>query len=347
MSLPEPMELTPSLFEDIRALIDQSRRRAYTAVNAELVALYWEIGQRIKAEILKDSRAEYGEAVIERLSQRLTEEFGRGFSAGNLRHFVKFAETFVDREKVYALRRELSWTHLRTLIYLDDDLKRAFYLEMCRLERWSTRTLRAKINGMLFERTAISRKPEALIHEELQQLAETGEPTADLVFRDPYVLDFLGLRDTFSEKDMESAILLELQGFLSELGSDFAFMARQKRVTVDGEDYYIDLLFYHRRLRRLVVIDLKLGAFKPAYKGQMELYLRWLDRYERLDHENEPIGLILCAEPTREHIELLMLGAGNIRVSQYLTELPSKEVLRAKLHQAIASARQRHDADDV
>ena len=337
------MELTPALFEDVRALIEQARRKAYAAVNAELVALYWEIGQRIKTEILKDSRAEYGEAVIESLSRQLTREFGSGFSAGNLRHFVKLAETFADREKVYALRRELSWTHLRTLMYLDDEVKRQFYLEMCRIERWSTRVLRAKIDGMLFERTAISRKPEALIREELRHLAETGEPTEDLVFRNPYVLDFLGLRDTFSEQDVESAILVELQRFLSELGSDFAFLARQKRITVDGEDYYIDLLFYHRRLRRLVVIDLKLGAFKLAYKGQMELYLRWLDRYERLDYEAEPIGLILCAEPTREHIELLMLGEGNIRVAQYLTELPPKKVLQAKLHEAIVSARQRHD----
>ena len=341
------MELTPALFEDVRVLIEQARRKAYAAINTELVALYWEIGQRIKTEILKDSRAEYGETVIESLSRQLTQEFGSGYSAGNLRHFVKFAETFADREKVYALRRELSWTHLRTLMYLDDELKRQFYLEMCRLERWSTRVLRVKIDGMLFERTAISRKPEALIREELQQLAETGEPTEDLVFRNPYVLDFLGLRDTFSEQDVESAILVELQRFLSELGSDFAFLARQKRITVDGEDYYIDLLFYHRRLRRLVVIDLKLGTFKPAYKGQMELYLRWLDRYERLDYEAEPIGLILCAEPTREHIELLMLGEGNIRVAQYLTELPPKKVLQAKLHEAIILARQRHDAGDI
>lgn len=336
------MELAPALLDDVRNLIEQSRRSVYTAINAELVALYWEIGVRVKTEILKGVRADYGETVILTLSRRLTEEFGSGFGATNLRHFVRFAEAFPDRDIVYAVRRELSWTHLRTLVYLEDDLKRQFYLEMARIEHWSTRELRAKIDGMLFERTAISRKPEELIRKDLQALAETGHPSEDLVFRDPYILNFLGLQDTFSEEDLEGAILSELQRFISELGSDFAFMARQKRITVDGEDYYIDLLFYHRRLRRLVVIDLKLGTFKPAYKGQMELYLRWLDRNERLEHEAEPIGLILCAEPTREHIELLMLGEGNIRVAQYLTELPAKDVLKAKLHQAITAARQRH-----
>ena len=227
----------------------------------------------------------------------------------------------------YALRRELTWTQIRTLSYIEDALKRQFYIEMCKLEKWSSRTLNDKINGMLYERTALSKKPEKLIKKELEQLNSTGYLSPDLVFRNTYFLDFLGLKDTFSEKDLENAILQEMQYFIQELGGDFAFMARQKRLTIDSIDYYLDLLFYHRSLRRLVAIDLKLGKFKPEYEGQMLLYLRWLQKYEMKPEEESPIGLILCSEGNTEHIELLMLEDGNIRVAQYFTELPDKKLL--------------------
>jgi predicted nuclease of restriction endonuclease-like (RecB) superfamily len=212
---------------------------------------------------------------------------------------------------------------------------------MCRLERWSVRTLRAKIQGMLYERTAISRKPDELARQELDALREEDRLTPDMVFRDPYLLDFLGLADTYSERDLETAILRELERFLLELGTDFTFVARQKRLTVDHEDYYLDLLFYHRRLRRLVAIDLKLGRFQAADKGQMELYLRWLDKYDRPPGEESPLGLVLCAEKATEHIELLRLEESGIRVAEYLTELPPREVLARKLHEAIRTARAR------
>jgi predicted nuclease of restriction endonuclease-like (RecB) superfamily len=254
---------------------------------------------------------------------------------------IHFAEIFPDRSIVHSLSGQLSWTHFRNLIYIEDPLAREFYTEMCRLERWSVRTLQAKIQGMLFERTALSKKPEDLARMELAALRDEDRMTPDLVFRSPYFLDFLGLSDTFSEKDLENSILRELERFILELGTDFSFVARQKRITVDAEDYYIDLLFYHRKLRRLVVIDLKLGKFKAADKGQVELYLRWLDKYDRMEGEEAPIGLVLCEGSSAGHIELLELGSGSIRVAEYLTELPPREVLEKKLKTAVAIARDR------
>jgi len=336
MSLP-----VDPLFSEIRLLIEQARQRANTTVNAEMTLLYWRIGRRIKEEVLRGERADYGKQIVAALSQQLMAEYGSGFSEKSLRRMIQFAEVFPDEQIVVSLTRQLSWTHFIALIPLKDPLQRDFYAEMCRLERWSTRLLRDRINSMLYERTALSRKPETLIRDELDTLRDEGRLTPDLVFRDPYVLDFLGLHDRYLERDLEDAILRELEAFLLELGEGFSFIARQKRITVDDDDYFLDLLFYHRRLHRLVAIDLKLRAFKPADKGQMELYLRWLDRYERQPGEDNPIGLILCAGKKQETVELLALDETGIRVAEYLTELPPREALQARLHQAIAAARAR------
>jgi len=329
------------LIDEIRSLIEQARSRVATVVNVELTTLYWQIGHAVRTHVLGNERADYGSAVVERLSDALTQEYGRGYSAQNLRHMMRFAEAFPDETIVSTLRRELSWSHFKALIYLDDDLKRDFYAEMCRIERWSTRQLQQRIDSMLYERTALSRKPETLIREELDALRDQNRLTPALVFRDPYVLDFLGLRDRYLERDLEDAILREIEAFLLELGAGFAFLARQKRITIDGEDYALDLLFFHRGLRRLVAIELKLGAFKPADKGQMELYLRWLDRYERQPGEEPPLGLILCAGKKAETIELLALDEAGIHVAEYLTELPPRDLLEARLHMAITTARAR------
>ena len=212
---------------------------------------------------------------------------------------------------------------------------------MCKIDKWSTRTLENRIDSMLYERTAISKKPDETIIKELELLKNEQKLSPDLVFRDPYFLDFLGLKDTYSEKDIESAILAELQNFIIELGSDFCFMARQKRITIDNQDYYIDLLFYHRKLKCLVAIELKLGRFTAADKGQVELYLRWLEKYEQQEGENPPIGLILCSGKNEEHVELMQLNKSNIRVADYLTELPDKKILEQKLHQSIERAKHR------
>jgi predicted nuclease of restriction endonuclease-like (RecB) superfamily len=216
---------------------------------------------------------------------------------------------------------------------------------MCRVERWSVCTLRDRVRSMLFERSAISRRPENLIHQELEQLRATDQMTPDLLFRDPYLLDILGLADAFSERDLEAAILRDIERFLLELGTDFGFLARQKRMTIGGEDYYLDLLFYHRGLARLVAVELKPGRFEAAYKGQTKLYLRCLDKHERRrDNENAPIGLILCSEKNEEQVERLQLNEGEIRVAEYLTALPERSVLESKLHDAVIRARSRIDA---
>ena len=332
-----PMGLLPEL----RELIESARQTVALAVNTGLTLLYWRVGERIRKEILKEKRAQYGEEILQALSAKLVIEFGPSFGEKNLRRMIQFAEVFPDSKIVVSLIRQLSWTHFIALIPLKDSLQRDFYAEMCRVERWSVRTLRDKIDGMLYERTAISKKPAKLIKKELAELRDKDKLTPDLVFRDPYILDFLGLKETYSEKDLEAALLREIERFLLELGAGFAFVERQKRITIDGEDFYLDLLFYHRRLRRLVLVELKLGAFKAADFGQTTLYLRWLDRYERQPGEDSPIGLILCAGKSGERIELLELEKTGIRVAEYLTELPPKELLRQRLHEALAQTRAR------
>lgn len=274
-------------------------------------------------------------------SRQLVALYGRGYSEKNLRRMVQFAEVFPDEEIVVTLSRQLSWSHFSALLPLNQQFQREFYAEMCRIEGWSVRTLRERIESMLYERTALSKQPAALIQQELALLRSRGDVTPSLVLKDPCVLDFLGLSDRFLERDLEEAILRELETFLLELGSGFSFVARQKRIQLDGDDFYIDLLFYNRKLKRLVAVELKQGAFKPEYKGQMELYLRWLAKHETEAGEETPLGIILCAGKNTEQIELLELGSVGIHVAEYLTVLPPAEVLRDKLHDAIETARMR------
>jgi len=330
------------LFTDVCGIIEGSRQRIATTVNAEVCYMNWYIGKRIKEDVLYNQRSEYGKQVVKNLAEKLTERYGKGWSDRKLLHCIRAASIFSEDEIVYAMRIQLSWTHLRSIMFLENELKRSFYMEMTRLEHWDTRTLDEKIDQMLYERTALSKKPENLIKQELQQIKETNTLSPDVVFRSSYFLDVLGLADTYSEKDLEDAILINLQSFLKEMGNDFAFLDRQKRITVDAVDYRIDLLFFHRGLRRLVAIDLKLGKFKPEHEGQMLLYLRYLNKNERKEGEESPIGLILCSEGNTEHIEYLMLEDGNIRVAQYFTQLPDKKILSEKLHKAIAIAKQNH-----
>jgi predicted nuclease of restriction endonuclease-like (RecB) superfamily len=254
---------------------------------------------------------------------------------------LNFAENFPDSAIVATLSQQLGWSHFKEIIPLKDELHRDFYAEMCRVERWSVRTRRAKIDSMLFERTAISKKPEEVAKAELASLRSEDQLTPDLIFRDPYILDFLGLKDRYLEKDLENAILQELETFLLELGNGFAFLGRQTRIQIDSDDFYLDLLFYHRGLKRLIAIDLKLGDFKAEYKGQMELYLRWLAKHEQQPGEDTPLGIILCAGKKTEQIELLELNQSGIHVAEYITALPSRELLQQKLHAAIEISRAR------
>ncbi len=335
----------PLLYNDVCQIIDGTRNRLAIAVNAEACWLNWHIGTRIKNDILYNKRADYGKEILKNLAINLTEKYGKGWGIEKLKHCVRSAYLFTEDEIVYAVRTQLTWTHLRSLMGIDNELKRKFYMEMTRIEHWDTRTLDEKIDSMLYERTALSRKPEDLIKQELKQIQETNLLTPDVVFRSSYFLDTLGLADTYSEKDLEDAILVNLQSFIKELGTDFAFLDRQKRITVDAVDYRIDLLFFHRGLRRLVAIDLKLGKFKPEHEGQMLLYLRYLNKNDRKEGEESPIGLILCSEGNTEHIEYLMLEEGNIKVAQYYTQLPDKKTLSDKLHKAIAIAQENYHSN--
>lgn len=323
------------LVDDIMALIEESRSFVANTANTTLVLLYWKVGQRINSDILENKRAEYGKQIITKLSEQLIIAYGKGWDVKTLRHCLRSAETFSEELILSAVQRQLGWTHLKTIMYLKDELQREFYMEICIQERWSTRMLQQKIDGMLYERTAISQKPNELIKQEIAQLRQEDKLSPDLVFRNPYFLDFLGLKDTYSEKNLEDAILHELENFILELGQGFTFVERQKRMLIDGEDFKLDLLFYHRKLKRLVAIDLKLGKFKAAYKAQMELYLAWLEKNEMQKDEDTPIGLILCAEGNKEQIEFLQLHKAGIKVAEYLTELPDKKILKQKLHQAI------------
>ena len=331
--------LQESLITDLRTLINEARNKVALIVNTEITLLYWHIGKRINEEVLENQRAEYGKQIVSTVSRQLTEEYGKGFNEKNLRRMMQFAELFPDFQIVAPLARQLSWSHFLILFPIKDPLSREFYLTMSVSEKWTKRTLRNKIDSMLYERTAISSKPEEVIKTELANLRNNEILSPDLVFKSPYFLEFTGLKGVYSEKSLEDSLLVHIEHFILELGVGFTFVERQKRMIIDGEDFYLDLLFYHRKLRRLVAIELKLGKFKAAYKGQMELYLRWLEKHEMEVGEESPIGLLLCTEGSEEQIELLQLDQTGIRVAQYMTELPSRALLHQQLQKIVAERR--------
>ena len=330
-----------NLFGEIKTLISSAKQRAAVAVNAELTLLYWQVGQRINTEILKGERADYGKQVVANLSKQLTGVFGKGWSEKQLFHCCRFAEAYPDQQIVSTLSRQLYWSHFLELIYLKEPLARDFYVQMCGIERWSVRTLRKQVGSLLFERTMAAKKPVKVLEARLDALQENGNIEPDILLKDPYLLDFLNLDDRYLEKDLEDAILREMEQFLLELGAGFSFLARQKRILIDNDSFYIDLLFYNRKLKRLIAIDLKTEDFHHSHKSQMELYLRWLDKYDRQPGEEPPIGIILCTGKKQEQIELLELDKSDIHVADYLTHLPSKELLEERFQQAIQNARKR------
>lgn len=342
------MSITPfqtsalHLVQDLRQIIQDARGRVAAQVNSELTLMYWHIGERINRDVLDNQRAEYGKQIVSTVSTQLQEEFGhQGFEPRNIRRMMQFAQLFPDFKIVATVSRQLTWSHFLLVLPLKDELQREFYLTMASAERWSVRTLRDRIDSMLYERTAISSKPDELIHQELANLRDNDVMTPELVFKSPYFLSFTGLTGMYSEKSLEDNLIVHLEQFLLELGNGFTFVERQKRMIIDGEDFYLDLLFYHRRLHRLIAIDLKLGKFKAQYKGQMELYLRWLEAHEMEQGEETPLGLLLCTEGSSEQIELLQLDKAGIQVAQYLTELPSRELLQAQIQKSLAEAKQR------
>ena len=329
------------LMKDLRHIIDSARQRVAVTANAELTMMYWHIGERINREVLGNQRAEYGKRIVATVSRQLQESYGsKGFEPRTIRRMMQFASLFPDIKIVTPLVTQLSWSHFLIVMPIKDELQREFYLTMAASERWSKRTLQAKIDSMLFERTAIATKPDELIKKELSELRDDNKMSPDLVFKSPYFLDFTGLKGMYSEKSLEDSLVVHLEQFILELGNGFTFVERQKRMIIDGEDFYLDLLFFHRKLHRLIAIDLKLGRFKAQYKGQMELYLRWLEAHEMEPGEESPLGLLLCTEGSEEQIELLQLDKAGIKVAKYMTELPSREVLMQQIRKSLEIAKE-------
>ena len=332
----QDLTLDKKLVNELSLLIESSRTQVSIQVNSALTLLFWQVGDRINREILANKRAEYGKQIIPMLSIELEKQFGRNFTEKNLRRMMQFADSFSNFEIVVTLSRQLSWSHFLVLIPIKDKKARDFYSAETASNQLGVRELRLQISKKTFERTEIAN---------IQTLSSNFIPLN--TFKDPYILDFLDLKNTYLEKDVESAILRELENFILELGRGFAFVERQKRMIIDGEDFYLDLLFYHRHLKRLVAIELKLGKFEAKHKGQMELYLKWLDKYEKTENENPPIGLILCAESSREQVELLEMHKDGIAVAEYWTELPSKKELENKIHTLLIEARERLESQKL
>ncbi len=318
------------LLNELISLIENAKQQVISQANSALTVLFWSVGKRILNHNLQNKRGEYGKQIVVTLSRELVEKFGNNYEEKNLRRMIQFADKYSDFENVVTLSRHLSWSHFLALIPLKDQNTRDFYGNLAYNNLFGVRDLREKIKQKVFERTE---------NANLQLLESKNIEKG--IFKDPYFLDFLGLKDGYLENDLESAILKELELFILELGNGFTFVERQKRMIIDGDDYNLDLLFYHRKLKRLVAIELKIDKFKAKYKGQMELYLKWLDKYEKQDGEQPPIGLILCAVASKEQIELLEMHKDGIIVAEYWTELPAKEILEAKLHETLIEARER------
>jgi predicted nuclease of restriction endonuclease-like (RecB) superfamily len=340
-------ELEPLLIRDLRALIEEAKTRVARTVNQEMTLLYWRIGQRIQQDILKFERAEYGKELVENLSKTLNADYGQGFSRRNLFYMIQFFNCFQSFEIVQTLSAQLSWSHYRELISVSDAYAREFYAYMCLKGQWSVRNLRSQISRMLFECTKASQKDEKTLKHDLAVLKSDPLLIPDLVLKDPYILEFLGLPPEHYESELEEAILKDIEKFILELGTGFSFIERQKRMTVDEEHYYLDLLFYNRKLKRLVAVELKTGKFKPEYLGQMAFYLGWLKRFEIIEGENPPIGIILCTEKSAHQIELLDLNGQGIHVAEYWTDLPPRDVFEKKVRDIVTRAKDRFESTSL
>lgn len=324
------------LFNELSVLIEQSKKQVASVANSALTLLFWQVGRRINEEILNNERAAYAKAIVATLAIQLESKYGRNFEERNIRRMIQFSEQFSDFEIVVPLARQLSWSHFLILIPLKSTESQLFYAQKSIEEQWGKRELRNQISRKAFERKEIADTQLSKFPSDLQN-----------TFKDPYLLDFLNLKNSYLENDLERAILQELEGFILEMGKGFAFMERQKRIIIDGDDFYLDLLFYNRKLKRLVAIELKLGKFEASHKGQMELYLKWLNKYEKQEGEKEPIGLILCAERNQEQVELLEMHKDGIMVAEYWTTLPPKEELEAKIHQLLIEAKERIERNRI
>jgi len=318
------------LFERVSAIIESRKSQAAAYANREVTLMYWEIGQYINSFLLGGERAAYGKQVLATLSQELTAAYGNTFELRNLRRMLQFAEIFPDREIVSPLATQLSWSHFVELMPLKTQEARLFYANDAAARQLGKRALRQQISRKAYERREIANA----------QLTDQSAVPFN-VFKDPYLLDTLGLRENFLEADLEKAILTELEAFILEFGHGFTFVERQKRMTIGEDDFRLDLLFYQRDLKRLVAVELKLERFRAAFKGQMELYLKWLNRYERRPNENEPIGLILCPTANRAQLELLEMDRAGIVVAEFWTHLPPQDEFTSKINAIMVEAKER------
>ena len=318
------------IFERVANIIETRKYRAGTFANCEITLMYWEVGHFINSVILDGNRAAYGKRIVTELASQLMIKYGKTFDVHNLRRMMRFADKFNDFQIVTELASQLSWSHFIEILPLKSEEARLFYARDSAERHLGTKELRRQISRKAYERREIANT----------QISDVSAVPFN-VFKDPYLLDVLGLKDNYAEADLEKAILIELEKFILEVGHGFAFVDRQKRMTMDGDDFKLDLLFFHRPLRRLVAVELKIGKFKPEYTGQMRFYLKWLDRFERQEHENPPIGIILCTRASREQIELLELDKGGIAVAQYWTDLPPKAEFERKIKEILEQARER------
>ena len=318
-----------ALFDRVSAIIENRKYRAAAYANQEITMMFWEVGHDIRSTVLEGERAKYGKQIVVTLSQQLVERYGNNFEYTKLTRMIKFAELFPDSEIVVTLSQQLSWSHFIVILPLKNEEARLYYANDVAQRNLGVRELRRQISRKAFERREIANT----------QLSE-GSVVPFNVFKDPFLLDAFGLKENFLEADLEKAILKELESFILEIGHGFTFVERQKRMTIDGDDHVLDLLFYHRIQKRLVAIELKIGKFIPQYKGQMEFYLRWLNRYERQEGEGQPIGLILCTNASRGQIELLEMDKSGIVVAEYWTDLPPKVLLEEKIRSIMREAQE-------
>ena len=319
-----------ALFQNVSAIIENRKHRVQTQVNQESVLMFWEVGHAIGSTLLGGERAEYGKRIVAPLAQQLQAKYGQGFTYTNLTRMIKFAARFPDVQIVAPLAQQLSWSHLIALLPLKTDEAFMYYANEAITRRWGKRDLWKQIARKAYERREIANT---------QLSAISAVPFN--VFKDPFLLDILGLKENYLEADLEKAILTELEAFILEFGHGMTFVDRQKRMTMDEDDFTLDLLFFHRDLRRLVAVELKIGRFRPQYMGQMRFYLKWLDRYERRESEEPPIGIILCTTASRDQIELMELDKEGIAVAEYWTALPPKAEFERKLKEILAEARER------
>jgi len=332
----EIIEKNEALFDDsqiynyVAGIIETRKRNAGIYANLEITLMYWEVGHYVNSVVLDGNRAAYGKRIVTELASKLMVKYGKTFDVHNLRRMMRFAEKFDDFQIVTELASQLTWSHFIEILPQKSNEARLYYAQDSAKRNLGTKELRRQISRKAYERREIANT----------QVSDVSAVPFN-VFKDPYLLDVLGLKDNFDEADLEKAILIELEKFILEFGHGFTFVDRQVRMTMGSDDFKLDLLFFHRTLRRLVAVELKIGRFKPSYMGQMRFYLKWLDKFERQEHENPPIGIILCTSASREQIELLELDKEGIAVAQYWTALPPKAEFERKIKEILEHAKER------